>query len=435
MVSAVALAAAILAAPSASADIPQPLDRTTAITIAVERSRGATASRATAAASRTLAKAEGRLPDPEVSAEAWQVPALRPLAFGDASMISFWLRQTIPAPGTRASRSEVREGEAEQADAVATDRARTVAREAAHAFVDVQMAEARHASHVAHRDVAERIVALAEARLGTAGGRAVDVSSAQVERAKLDADVALEARRIERAHAKLNGLLWRPLDASLVTVSLGDPEGVTLDRARAFTLAAAHRPELRQVRARLTAAEASMHAERREATLPTFTVGAGYFVPTSLMPSHGYGFSASATLPWIWGSASDRARAASSEVLGATHEEAELENAIRTESATALAEVQAATARLAVLRSRAKPAADAALGFALTAYQSGQGDATALLRAERDLVEIDIAIVEARAELAHSLAELDWVLGTPPPRVAVVDAERGLGASDEGGAR
>ena len=90
---------------------------------------------------------------------------------------------------------------------------------------------------------------------------------------------------------------------------------------------------------------------------------------------------------------------------------------LRTEVAVALADVQATAARVAVLAARAKPAADASLEVALSAYQSGQGDVMALLRAEKDVVEVDVAVVDARTMLAHALVDVDAATGASLPRV------------------
>lgn len=95
-----------------------------------------------------------------------------------------------------------------------------------------------------------------------------------------------------------------------------------------------------------------------------------------------------------------------------------------------MADAQAAAARVAVLATRAKPAADAALEATLSAYQSGQGDAMAVFRAEKDMVEIDVAIVEARTMLAHALVDVDAAAGTRVPR-ARLDL-RALGGADHG---
>lgn len=406
-------------------ELPQPLDRKSAMRIAAQRSQGAAAAHASARASRELAHAERKLPDPEVMAEAWQVPLSRPLAFGDASMVSVGVRQTLPAPGVLGARAEAREAEARAQEAMATDRARSIAREAGHAFVDVQLAHARHASHTTHLDVAARVVAIAQARLSSGAGRLADVAEAELETARLEADVAMEGERIVRAQSRLNGLLRRAFDAPLATTPLGEAETVAINESQVAGLAAANRPELGSARARKAAETASADAASREAAVPTFTVGAGWFAPTTTMPFHGYGLTLGATLPWLWGSASARSRAATESAKAAAEEAGELENQVRTEAAAALADVRAASRRLAVLRTRAKPAADAALEVALAGYQSGQLDAGMLVRVEKDVVETDIAILEAHAELAHALVDADWAAGRDLPRAPVSPATQG----------
>src|SRR5262249_820096 len=45
------------------------------------------------------ARAEGKLPPPELMADVWQVPFAKPYAFDKAAMIMFSLRQQFPAAG------------------------------------------------------------------------------------------------------------------------------------------------------------------------------------------------------------------------------------------------------------------------------------------------------------------------------------------------
>lgn len=412
------------------APLPRPLDAEAAVRLAVERSEGPRAADAMARAAVVLGDAESRLPDPEVMAEAWQVPIARPWAVADANMLSISVRQTLPAPGVLGARRAAREAESRAATAVGKDRARTVARDAGHAFVDLQSAEARRVSHLAHRDVAARLVTVARARLGTAAGRLTDVTQAEVERARLEADVAVEGAMVTRAVARLNGLLRRPTDAPVEPAPLGDAETIALPLEHVLALAEANRPELAGTRARRESEEAAHEAASREAKIPAVTVGAGWFAPTSLMPFHGYGVSVAATLPWVWGGARTRAEAARAQASAAGHELGEQRAQLRTEVASSMADAQAAAARVAVLATRAKPAADAALEATLSAYQSGQGDAMAVFRAEKDMVEIDVAIVEARTMLAHALVDVDAAAGTRVPR-ARLDL-RALGGADHG---
>ncbi len=413
--------------------LPRPLDATTAVKLAVERSDSVRATSASAQAARAMGDAESRLPDPEIMGEVWQLPFSRPLAVSDSNMIAVWVRQTIPAPGVLSRRQTAREAEARAVESGGKDRARVIAREAGHAYVDLQSAEAKRASHVAHRDVAVRLATIARARLGTAAGRLTDVTQAEVERARLDADVAVEGAMVVRATARLNGLLRRRVDAPIEPLPLGAPETITLGPEQVAAMAEANRPELAATRARREAEDASREAASREANIPAFNVGAGWFAPTTMMPFHGYGVSVGATLPWVWGGARARANASEAASRAAGHELSEMRAQLRTEVAASLADVHAAAQRVAVLSAHAKPAADAALEVALASYQSGQGDALSLFRAEKDVVEIDVALVEARTMLAHALVDVDAAAGIHVPRVRL-DAKAESAAHQHGGA-
>lgn len=409
--------------------LPSPLDAKTAVRLAVSRSDVTRAAEASARAAEAMGEAESRLPDPEVMAEAWQVPIARPWALGDASMVSISVRQAIPAPGVLGARKTARGAEGRVAALGGRERTRSLARDVGHAFVDMQAAEIRRASHVAHRDVATRIVTVARARLASPAGRLVDVTQAEVERARLEADVAVEGAMVTRAAARLNGYLRRPVDAPITPTPLGEAETVALRADQIVAIAEASRPELARVAAQRDAEDAAREAAMREAKAPTFTVGAGWYAPTMLMPFHGYGVSLGASLPWVWGGARARADASAAQARASSHELSEQRAMLRTEVAAALADAQAAAAKVAVLAARAKPAADASLEVALTAYQSGQGDVMALLRAEKDVVEVDVALVDARTMLAHALVDVDAAAGASVPR-APLDAAEAAKQSD-----
>lgn len=403
------------APPAADESLAHNPDRATFIRLALARNPGLKAQADRVRATRAMATAEGRLPDPEVMFQMWQVPFARPLAFGDSQMIMAGVTQAFPAPGSLAARSEARGYAATAEEAMLADRARDLVRDVQHAYTDLTEATSRHRTHVDHRGVALRIVAASEARQA-AGGTLDDVMQAQLDLARLDADLATEAASIARARVRLNGFLARPFDAPIGTPDASEPMTVTMTPDALLDLARRTRPDLRVAAARASTERAALDAARSEARYPAFAVGAYYFAPTTLMPANGYGVSASMSLPWLWGGGAPRRDAQTAAASAAQHDVADAQLRIGVDVGTALASAHAATERLRALRDTALPAARRARETTLATYPSGRGDLLGLLRAQRAVVDTEMDIVMARATLDHALADLDWAVGTIVPR-------------------
>lgn len=84
-----------------------------------------------------------------------------------------------------------------------------------------------------------------------------------------------------------------------------------------------------------------------------------------------------------------------------------------------LSAVESALDRLKVLKRETLPASRRNLEFAVTGYESGGTSLITLLTARRDVVDVELEIVMARATLDHALTELDFAAGTELPRKSV----------------
>jgi outer membrane protein TolC len=396
------------------------VDRATVVQAALARSPKLKAQADRVRATRTMSSAEGRLPDPEAMFQIWQVPFQHPASFSDAQMIMAGVTQAFPAPGSLSAMSESKEHAAAAEEAMLADRARDVVRDAENTYSDLEEGTARHKAHLEHRGVAERLVRAAEARQGAAGSLD-DVMQAQLELARLDVDLATEASAVGRAKTHLNALLGRPLDAPVGPVRLTDAMTVAIPPESLVALAERVRPDLRAADARVASEGAALQSAQREATWPSFSVGAYYFAPTNLMPFNGYGASATMSLPWVWGG-NDRKRESEEALTGAArHDVQDARLNIAVDVGTAAASVRSATERLRVLKSVALPAARRVLDVALASYQGGGGGMLGVLRAQQAVVDIEIDIVMARAQLDHALSDLDWAVGMPLPRTSLAE--------------
>jgi len=404
--------------PSPQPDLSGPVDRDLLVRVALDRSPGLRAVRHRAAAMRQMGEAERKMPAPEADFQIWQIPASRPYAVGDAGMIMLGVRQPIPAPGSLSARAEAKEAAAGVEDAMLSEREREIVQEVEHAFVDYLEARELHRAHMAHHVTAARVLAVARARY-TAGGMLEEVAQAEVELARIEADMAQEEAKVTSARVMLNGLLLRQPDAPLGDPVVGDPATVGESDAELIARAETKRPEVRSAQARTAARQAEARVSDTEAKWPMFSVGATYFAPTNNMPMHAYGVSVGSSLPWLWGRS--RAESAANKAMtSATHLEVEEARAkIRAEVAAKAASVRAAARRYQVLRDRAVPAGKRAWEAAASGYESNRTNLVTLLMARTSVVEIEVDVIMARTAIEHALVDLDWAAGARVKRAAI----------------
>jgi outer membrane protein TolC len=395
------------------AQLEASLDRRTVLRAALQRNPAVRVSEQRARAMRASAKAEGGLPSPEVMGQVWQVPFSQPTKL-DAQMIMVGVSQNFPAPGVLSAREQSMAAQANQEEAMTGDRARMILREAGHAFSDYQESSGKHHVHRGHLLITRHLFDVAEAR-HAAGGSLIDVTRAQVELSRVEADVVTDATLIESARFHLNALLARDPDAPLGPPVETEPMVPSWDVPTLLAKAQASRPEFKQALAEKEAREYAVKAAEREATWPSFTVGALYFPPTTAMPFHSYGATLSMSLPWLWGAAGDRkdaerefARAASTNVEAARIP-------VDAEVVTAESKARSAAYRLQVLRDRTLPASRRSFEVAQAGFESGRIDLMTVIDARRSVVDVEREIVMARSDLDHALTDLEAAVGTEIP--------------------
>lgn len=419
-----ALLALALTAPAAHGEKPErdvlaeQASRTRLVRVAVEKSPAMRAAAHREKAAKLRAKAASSLPDPELMLDVWQIPISRPYAVRDAGMVMLGVKQAIPAPGSLSLRESATELEARVARAEQSEALRKLTRDVGHTFADYLEATRQHHIHERHIAVARRVLEVARARYA-AGGMLTDVSQSEVELSRSRADAAGEEARLRSLKRRLNALLSRPADAKL-----GPPvdEGlmtVDLSASEIERRALARRPDLEMAQAKRAAAEAEQRVADKEAGAPSFTLGGLYFPPTRGETEHGYGASFSMSLPWIWGGPRQKRAAQRESVKAAGAEISQARLDAGAEVASSMSAVEGALERLKVLERETLPASRRNLEFSLTGYETGGTTLVTLLTAQRDVVDVELEIVMAKATLDHALTELDFAAGTELPRKRV----------------
>ncbi len=392
------------------------VQREALVRAALAQHPAAVASRTRAASLEERSASEGSLPHPELMFELWQVPFSQPLAFDEAGMLMVGLRQEFPAPGSRGHSERAAKAEAAAALELGNVALQRVARDVRHAYADYLEASLRTQAHGSHRVLAERLVAAAQAKLA-AGAALADVTRAELEVERIEAERAAQAVRADSARARLNALLGRALDAALGAPEDRGPETVNLPRERMLALAKSRRPELAELRAEARKLSAQGDAATSEARYPSFSVAALYFAPVGPMEEHSYGASATMSLPWLWGGASSRVSEKRKAASAATFDIADAERMIDTQVAEAQGAVKSAEARWRALSTRLLPVSKRQLDAALSSYLGGRGSLSDVVEAEQAVIMTELDLIDARAELDHALADAEWAVGGPLPRV------------------
>lgn len=207
----VALALMLVAA-SARADIqlPDPLGVKDVVKLASSRRSEIVASNARARAASQRPAIVSTLDDPTVSFSIDHVP------FNGMGMSwSASIQQTFPLSGVRGNRKRVAEANARRELAQAETVERDVDLDAAQAFWMLAESRATAEIVVQQKALADQLVKAATARYSANMGTQSDVLRAQIEVARLDAEVKATAAEVRSAEVMLNTSLARDADAAI----------------------------------------------------------------------------------------------------------------------------------------------------------------------------------------------------------------------------
>jgi cobalt-zinc-cadmium efflux system outer membrane protein len=391
-----------------------PLERDVVLAHAVARSPALTVMAHRARALVHAGRAEGSLPQSELSFEVWNLPLARPYALGEADMYMVELRQRFPAAGSLDARARAMAEEAQAMLAEISSEERLVAERAANAFAD-------YAQAFAEKRVQERQLALlsrmgqsVRARYTTGGAGLVDAVRIDVEVAKVERALARVAGDIARSRATLNAVLRRPPGSKLGESREIPAETVRLSLEELITRAETNRGATLSADARVRAAGARREAAEAEARVPEFMVGLGYWQDPAMRP--GMGVTASMTLPWLWGPNRDRVRQAEEEEEA---ERAELDNAsldTQSEVSEAHATLLALEAQLHVIRGQGLPATTRSMEAVTAAFSTGNVSLLEWVDVARSLLDLEMEVLVLHGALARSVASLERAVGTGLPR-------------------
>ena len=355
----------------------------------------------------------GALDDPSVMYRGWGVPLQQPWNFNEAQNM-FSVSQTFPGRGKRALRTSVAESDVDVAKAQLAEVRLEVQVRVRKAFDDLLRADDELRIHDQHVGIARQAIAAARIKYAVGKVPQQDILKAQVALTALAEHMIRFDRDAGVARARLNTLLGHDPAAPLniqgkYAVLAALPSEQALE-----TLALQSRPDLIAAR---QAAERS-HKEQalaKKVYLPDFTVSGGYML---MQPSadmrNAYMVEASMNLPWL------NHRKHNAEIAEATArateqdaELAELRNAAFGQIQDALVEAQSAQRLARMYHDQLRPQAEATLQASVIAYENDKTDLLDLLDSQMEVINVDLAWLQAIADYDTRLADLELAAGAP----------------------
>jgi len=353
-----------------------------------------------ALAARSRMRDEGRPPNPTVRASAENVGGS---LGGDRREITMELAQTVELGGERAARAAVAAAEYRVAGADAALSTRDALARTAERFITAWALQARLGRLRDDERLLRRAIAAADER-HRAG------AAPQLERMRAEAQALAQGVELRRTTAAL-AIARRELASSW-----GDREAtfdsLSADSSGGVADGAAAPPALERATAGAALAEARVRAAEAS-RVPDLTVSAG---ARRLEEARGTGFLVGVELPLpLWNRGNDRVAAERQEYAAADADRRAAERQLEVERANAVDRLGAAAAAYDTLAARVRPARVELAGELLRAYRAGRLGYLDLIAEQRNLLDTDLALVDAAAELWRARTTLELLAG-PTPR-------------------
>jgi cobalt-zinc-cadmium efflux system outer membrane protein len=387
-----------------------------AIDEALARNPGLRAVRSGAAAAGARVDEEGTLPDPVLQVGAMNV-GLPDLDVGmPASMFpSIQLSQSFPAFGTRGLREEVAAARATAMELDVSEAAWRLRAEVAAEFHALYALDRTLEVHRRTLDLLTDFQSVARSLYAAGAGRQGDVLRADVEVARMDAEIRrITALRTTRA-AALNALLDRPGDSPVPPAALPPLPSDVPPLDSLVVWAARSRPALAREEMEVEAARKAVELADRS-RWPDLTVSAQYGHRGGSDPRHMGGLMVGAALPIHSGSRQGAFLEASrAEAQGAEARLSALRADVEAEVRSLLAEQERARSLLGLYRDEILPVARVNVASSLAAYRVGSVDFSTLVDAQLDVDRYELEYHTLEADYGTALARLESALGRTLP--------------------
>lgn len=373
------------------------------LTLAAERRAEIQAARARVRAAEARPAIAGALEDPMVSGSIDHLP------FGfDGADVSLTIEQRFPLSAIRAHRRDAALADVERFRAEIAVKGLDVRAQAAAAFLVLW--ERRRTAELLGRQLASArdVVTAANARYAAAVAPQSDVLMAELEVARMSAELASIEHEVRSAEAMLNASLAFEPSTPVPPLAIAGPPAFAPPPGGVKALVAA-RPELGAARAAIRRAEADVEV-MKDMFKPMATIRTG---PSYTMTDgSGLMVMAGITIPIRRGAL--RAGVAEAEAMRAmTVAEADaMARMFEGEAAAAVHEAEAARIRVRALRDDVLPRARAAIGPSLSGYSAGQLPLASVIASVQSLWQVEQELIAAELQAALAAVRTARALGS-----------------------
>jgi outer membrane protein TolC len=402
-VAALLLASACVAAPAGAVDLEQVLAEVAAANPALA------AQQSEVAAARAHARRVGAWDAPMLELSAVNVPTSGGFDQDPMTMRMLGVEQRVDVFGARGLARRAAQGDARAAGAQAGAARWDRFADAWEAYGDAYFSAQRAAGALAHRAVADHMVAAARARYEVGRGRLDELLRAEAERARLAADGATFDAEEHSARARLDALRGREPGARADSLA-APPEWLAADSAAGWRDVIGAHPKLLALREREAARRTAADAARRM-VWPELSLHAAYGFRQTLADGTPQDDMWSAGVEFMLPLGTGSRQGAEAAEMSAMADAAALERrgeALDLGADLATMRGQAAAARRVVrmLADTVLVAQQRALAAAWSAYESGSTDLSGVLEAAHASYAVELDVTRARQELARTLARL-----------------------------
>ncbi|HEX7727482.1 MAG TPA: TolC family protein [Terracidiphilus sp.] len=354
----------------------------------------------------------GALEDPMAMVRIWGVPFTQPGNL-NAAQNMFGISQALPGAGKRPLEASMARTDVEIAQARLEQVRLAVRVRVRRAFNDMLLAQEKTRIHDQHVALARQAIEAARIKYAVGKVSQQDILKAQVKLTGLAEHMIHFDQDEEMARARLNTLLGRSPEAETrVLGELTDPAALPgLMQLEQSALEA--RPDLKAA-AQMIERSRKEQALARKSMTPDFTVSGGYMLmPSGQAMRNSYMLEGTMSLPWL-----NRGRH-NAEVAEATakvsEQDAELDamrNMAFGEIQETLVAARGAQKLAAMYQEHLRPQAEATLESSVVAYENEKTDFLDLLDSQMEVINIDLAWLQAMGEFNDRLADLELATGT-----------------------
>jgi len=413
-------------ATAASCDEPNPVPppavaptMEAAIAEALDRSEELAAIRARIEAAEARIRPAGALPDPMVSVGLQNIPVGQGVAIDKDMMSSFALMasQEVPPASMRRAMRAVMSDDVAMLSASLDDARNDTVRKVKQAYLEVQYRDEALAIAERNRDVAQDMLAMAEARYSTGKVMQQDVFQAQVRLSQMVDMVVMQQRERAMATSRLNRLLYRPQTEPVPRLPPLASTHAALDIEALRTIVVQRNPKLQEMRVRMSQAEKSEQVAAL-GIRPMWTFSLGYMIrqPLEMQPGSGddmWSATAGLTLPWLYrrDKVDEQVRGAKAEREAAASDVDAMLNELSATVEEMAIDVGRADEQLALVETGLLPQAESAYAASRATYATGTGEVLDLLMNQMNLYNLELQRAMLLRQREQAMADLEYTVG------------------------